>query len=140
MTAYRELEETVHQQCEELRGWSEQYHTLMKKHLRLREDLEKKRVVARSDYEDLQKSVELAEKKVSMIEEADRLVSAELADLRAKNEQLEKSNRMVEDGQKQRMAEINRLSNALNDARCEIDYLKNRGLWARIMNHLPVKE
>ena len=133
LAAYRELEETIHQQCEELRGWSQQYHALMKRHSAVMADLEKKRVVARSDYDELQKRLELNEKKVSLIEEAD-IVSADLIkELREKNESLEQS-------KKQQLAEIKRLSNALDDKRNECEYLKSRGLWARIMNYLPVKE
>ena len=135
LTAYRELEDTDHQQCIEIRGWRETYHDLRKDHDRLQREFKDGKVVAESDFSKVVDEYNLLQKKMSLIDDADRLVKKELDGLKARNSQLERSNRMADECQKRQTAEVERLKKALDDANAECDYLRNRGLWARIMNY-----
>lgn len=135
LTAYREQEDVISRQCRELNEWRDKYRALDKQAKMLSSQMAAGEMVAKSEYDDVADRLCIAEDKLSLLDEADRVVSSELADLRAKNELLEKSNSMMEDGQKQQVAEISRLSEALKEANSECDYLRNRGFWARVFNY-----
>lgn len=100
----KQLEETIHMQCQELRGWKEQYDELSKKC----ESTEKPAVM-----HDMEEACKKLEAKCATLEESNRLMEEELSRVKHANE------------------ELGRVNTRINE---ELTHLKSRGFWERLFN------
>lgn len=85
-------------------------------------------------YRALENEVSELREQLRLSERSEKLVSEELREVIGKNRTLEQSQRGMEQARKDMLAEIARLSNALEHSQADVLRLRSRGFWARVFN------
>ena len=138
LTAYREMEETVHRQCVELDAWREKYRALDREMKALRKDFDSDDTVPKSDYKTLMKNYKTLEKKsldylvkYNDLQSSYDFMKSEVSTLEQSNKSMESELRRKSDRESK---ELNRWKEKAIEAETEVMRLLGRGFWARLFN------
>ena len=120
MTAYREMEETVHRQCVELDAWREKYHALSESY-------------ERADSECVKLSDILRRQKKQM-EACEVVTVGEYNTLMAELKRSETVTKRLEDESSVLKAKTELFDSIISEKERRIAELEGRGFWKRLFN------